>query len=137
MGITVQTELGAFPPEILSRGMTRVRCGESYRYAGGEELEVPHPPGVTAKRIGPRRVLVTYRIGEDDDKCHAEWLYVVADVSGDLMPPAGRPFPIAEERSGQVVLRLIDGVADADRLVASTKTKPSALASDSTSIRIR
>ena len=98
----------------------------------------PQPPGVTARRIGARRVLVTYRVGGDDEGCRAEWIELMLDVSDDYLGGDLTHFRISDERSGQVVLDVPDHVADADILVASTRTEEnSGFASRATTIRIR
>jgi hypothetical protein len=98
----------------------------------------PQPPGVTARRIGPTRLLVTYQIGGGDEECRAQWIEVTADVSDDFLPGDGRRFPIADKRSGQIVLVLGRHVVDADVLVASTRTKEnSGPRSRTTTTRIR
>jgi hypothetical protein len=98
----------------------------------------PQPPGVTAKRVGPKRVLVTYRIGGGDEDCRAKWIQVVVDVSDDFLPGDARRFPIARKRSSQITLPVPGDLADADILVAGTRTKRySGVASRTTTIRIR
>jgi hypothetical protein len=98
----------------------------------------PQPPGVTVRRIAPEKVLVTYRIPDGDEDCRAEWIQLTADVSDDFLGGDGERFPIPEERAGQIVLPLTEHVADADILVASTRTEEnSGFASRTTTIRIR
>jgi hypothetical protein len=98
----------------------------------------PQPPGVTARRIAPEKVLVTYRIPDGDEDCRAEWIGLTADVSGDFQGGLGKRFPIPEERAGQIVLPLTGHVVDADILVASTRTEEnSGYASRTTIVRIR
>jgi hypothetical protein len=100
-------------------------------------VPVPQPPGVTATRIGPRRVLVTYRIGGGNEDCRARWLDLRADVSDDLSGAIGTQYPI-KQPSGQIVVQLAEPVADADVLSASAWTKHlSAQSSRGTTICIR
>jgi hypothetical protein len=98
----------------------------------------PQPPGVTARRIAPQKVLVTYRIPGGDEDCRAEWIGLTANVSDDFLGGDGNRYPIPEERAGQIVLPLTGHVADADILVASTRTEQnSGYASRTTTVRIR
>jgi hypothetical protein len=98
----------------------------------------PQPPGVTARRIAPEKVLVTYRIPDGDEDCRAEWIGLTADVSDDFLRGSGNRYPIPEERAGQIVLPLTGHVTDADILVASTRTEEnSGFASRTTTVRIR
>jgi hypothetical protein len=102
-----------------------------------KRIPIPQPPGVTAMRIRPDRVLVTYRIGAGNEACRATWLDLRADVSRDLYGPIGTQYPI-KESSGQVTLRLDPHVADADVLHASVWTRYLAgQVSRTTTIRIR
>ena len=98
----------------------------------------PQPPGVTARRIAPQKVLVTYRIPDGDEDCRAEWIGLTADVSDDFLGGSGNRYPIPEERAGQIVLPLTGHAADADILIASTRTEEnSGYASRATTVRIR
>jgi hypothetical protein len=98
----------------------------------------PQPPGVTARRIAPQKVLVTYRIPDGDEDCRAEWIGLTADISDDFLGGDGNRYPIPEERAGQIVVPLTGHVADADILVASTRTEEnSGFASRTTTVRIR
>jgi hypothetical protein len=65
------------------------------------DVAAPHPPGVTAKRIGPKRLLVTYKIGGGDDECRAEILELSAEIKDDALPGIGKRFAIDDDRSGQ------------------------------------
>jgi hypothetical protein len=98
----------------------------------------PQPPGVTARRIAPTRLLVTYVIGGGDVRCRARWIQVVVDVSDDFLPGDGSRVPIANRRSGQISLPLPADLADADIVVAGTRTRRySGVASRTTTVRIR
>jgi hypothetical protein len=117
-----------------------VRGCDSRTYADAEgpvNLPIPQPPGVTAKRIGPTRILVTYRIAGGDEKCRAEWILVRADVSADVLGGIVKRFAIDDSRSGQIVLSLIDPLANADVLVASTTTALDRTGVDSRTTRVR
>lgn len=98
----------------------------------------PQPPGVTARRIGRDRVLVTYRIAGGDQNCRAKWIELTADITDDFSGGDGKRFRIGSERAGQIILSLSERVADADILVASTRTEEnSGFASRTTTVRIR
>jgi hypothetical protein len=102
-----------------------------------DTVRIPQPPGVTAKRVAPTRILVTYRIGGDNAGCRARWLRLKADTSRNRYGGIGKGFPI-RQRSGQVILRLTEESANADVLTASTMTKDrSGLSSRNTTIRVR
>jgi len=145
-------------PPIPTDGAERLRRAKKVRGPGGGWFYVlprereptataplrgcvkraPQPPGDTARRIAPEKVLVTYRIPAGDEDCRAEWIGLTADVSDDFLRGDGRRFPIAEERAGQLVLPLTGHVADADILVASTRTEENGgFASRTTTVRIR
>jgi hypothetical protein len=113
---------------------------KTYTSANGDvDVAIPHPPGITAKRIGPQRLLVTYKIGEGDEECRAEILELLAEIKDDALPGIGKRFPIDDDRSGQVVWNLPDPLADADTVVASTATKltKDGVASETAMVRIR
>jgi hypothetical protein len=98
----------------------------------------PQPPGVTARRMAPEKVLVTYRIPDGDEDCRAEWIELTADVSDDFLRGSGNRYSIPEERAGQIVLPLTGHVAGADILVAGTRMEEnSGYASRTTTVRIR
>src|SRR5215211_1098803 len=59
---------------------------DTFTFSDGTKVEIPYPPGVTAKRIGRWRVLVTYLAGDDREECHAEAVDFSADESADLLP---------------------------------------------------
>jgi hypothetical protein len=98
----------------------------------------PQPPGVTARRIGHDRVLATYRIAGGDQRCHAKWIELTVDISDDFSGCDGKRFPIGPRRAGQIVLPLSARLAEADILVASTRTEEnSGFASRATTVQIR
>jgi hypothetical protein len=128
-------------PKPIRRTATAAVGGcdnRTYGSRGAQKtLPVPQPPGVTAKRLGPTKVLVTYRIGEGNEDCRARWLDLRADVSADLSGAIGKQYPI-KHPSGQIVVHLAGPVADADVLSASAWTKHlSGQSSRGTTIRIR
>jgi hypothetical protein len=98
----------------------------------------PQPPGLTARRIDQAGVLVTYRMGGGDENCRAEWVLLTLDVSDDLLSGDQHRLPLARKRWGQIVLPVPRDLADADILVARTRTeKYSGVASRTTTIEIR
>ena len=98
----------------------------------------PQPPGITARRVGRDRVLVTYRIAGGDQDCRPKWIELTADISDDFSGGDGKRFPIGSNRAGQIVIPLSERVADADIVVASTRTEEnSGFASRTTTVRIR
>jgi hypothetical protein len=101
----------------------------------GGNFAVPHPPGITARRVRDElTLLVTYRVG--DAECRPTWLEVTADVSDDFHGGSGLTFRINEE--GQIELPLQGHVANADLLVASSWTPANGgLWSEATTIRLR
>jgi hypothetical protein len=104
--------------------------------SGEHTTQVPKPPGVTARLIGSRQVLVTYQIGGDED-CPANWLDLTAQVSNKPLRDFSRSFRI-RHRSGQVVFALPEEVVGADVLHASSWAKIfSGAGSRTTTIRIR
>jgi hypothetical protein len=123
-------------PERTATGPAVGCASRTYRDGGRDvALAIPQPPGVTAKRIGPRQLRVTYRVGRAGDECRVEWLEFNADVNDDPLPGFGKRIRV-RGRSGHMVLRLIDHVADADVLHATAATS-SGLTSEATAIRIR
>jgi hypothetical protein len=128
-------------PKPPTRTATAALDGcDTQTFEGGGRKAVPHPPGVTAKLVGGgRQVLVTYRIGQGDDKCRAEWIELSARTSGDPYHGAvgAWGFVISDDRFGQQLVNLSEK-GHPDTLVASSRTeRNSGLASDSTTIRIR
>jgi len=109
---------------------------DTFTFSDGTKVEIPYPPGVTAKRIGRWRVLVTYLAGDDREECHAEAVDFSADESADLLPPFGQRFALAESLSGQVVLTVPRGMKP-DTLIAGTTQGSRGLGSVATKIRIR
>jgi hypothetical protein len=152
-------------PEELRKNGRKVKVGQGYVYAprhrepfptvtpaaegcdsktytsadGDVHVAVPHPPGITAKRIGPKRLLVTYKIGGGDEDCRATVIELIAEIKDDALPGIGKRLAIDDNRSGQINWALPDPIAQADTLVASTATNLTidGVASETTTIRIR
>jgi hypothetical protein len=113
---------------------------KTYTSADGDvDVAIPHPPGITAKRIGPKRLLVTYKVGGGDEDCRAEILELLAEIKDDALPGIGKRFAIDDNTFGQILWTLPDPIADADTLIASSATKLTidGVASEATTIRIR
>jgi len=82
----------------------------------------PPAPGLTARRLGARSVLVTYQFSALDRRCRPAVLELTLDVNDDPLPGTGIVSRIRGLR-GTVTVSLPEGFAKADVVRATARTE--------------
>jgi hypothetical protein len=105
----------AAPPQHACRVETVQHGGQTRRFL------FPPRPGISARRVGGARVLVSYRFSTTDVRCQPEVLELTLDVNDDSLPGAGRAFEIDHQR-GTVTMPVPGDMMNADVVRATART---------------
>jgi hypothetical protein len=96
---------------------------KEYRYNGAVVRRLfPPAPGLSARRAGPREVVVTYRFAPFDPRCRPTSLELTVDTNDDRLPGEGTAAPIHGPR-GEVSVPLPDGLRKADVVRGMARTR--------------
>ncbi len=124
----VRTKSGAvilLPPKPTQTATAPQRGCQRTRFEGGGRDRIrllPPAPGVSARRVGPAKVLVVYRFGAVEPRCRPASLELTVDVNDDRFAGDGTVVRVRLPR-GEIPLSLPEHVAGADVLRATARTE--------------
>lgn len=102
---------------------------------GERPVGIPPAPGISARRIAPRRFAIRYEFPQVDRSCRPAWVSVIVDVNDDALPGARKVASVSNRR-GRIVFSVPAHAADAD-VARATAVARTGVPSRSTSVLIR